>query len=351
MADMAEEYKYKKLVEDTHKIKQAHGSIADALKQTFSQRFDKFGRVLTDICHYTGLIEIGGGKALALRVDGVGPKTLIAQAMKKYDTIGIDCVAANVNDLVCMGAEPVTLVDYLSLEKADEKIISEIMKGLTKAAKEAGVAVVGGDTAVLPDTVKGFNLAAMSIGVVYRDKIMTNEKIRPGNIIIGLESPSINTEGISLAKKVLLQRYDIGTHVKELDCSVGEELLKPAKIYVKPVLEILQNCKINGLAHINTGGLSKLVKLAEKANVGLEIKLPKPVKPVFKLVQHHGLLSDGDMFKAFNMGIGFIIIVSGEDPEDYERVADVLKKYGIKHEVIGKVTEMQKVVVNGVELT
>jgi phosphoribosylformylglycinamidine cyclo-ligase len=347
MAEMADEYGCRKMAEEN---KELHGPMAEYLKQTFSQRFDKFGRVLTDVCHYTGLVEIGGGKALALRVEGAGPKTLIAQAMKKYDTIGIDCVAANVNDLICMGAEPITLVNYLSLEKADQKIIGEIMKGLAAAAREAGAALLGGETVVMPETVRGFNLAAMSMGLVYKDKIVKNDKIRPGDILIGLESPCLNTDGIPIAKKVLLQRYSIGTHVKELDCSVGEELLKPAAIYVKPVLEIMQSCKVNGMTHLNTGGLSKLVKLAEKANVGFEIKLPKPVKPVFRLVQSHGLLSDKYMFNTFNMGLGFIIIVPGEDPEDYERVADVLKKYGIKHGVIGKVTELQKVLVNGVEV-
>jgi len=347
---MADEFTYAKAGVDIEKVKQSHGEMAEIFKQTFSQRLDKFGRVLSEIGHYAGLIDIGGGKTLAIHVDGVGTKTLIAQAMRKYDTIGFDCVAMNVNDLICMGAEPVSMVDYLAVEKTDEKMISEIAKGLAKAAKEAGVAVVGGETAIMPDVVKGFDLAAMSLGMVYKDRIITGEKMIPGDIVIGLESSGVHSNGLSLARKVLLQRHDIGTYVKELDCSVGEELLKPTRIYVKPVLEILQNCKVHGLAHITGGAFSKLARIGNKAGVGFDIKLPKPTKPVFKLIQHYGLLSDREMFRTFNMGVGFIIVAPGEEPEDYERIADVLKKHNVPHSVIGKVTKVQKIIVNGVDV-
>jgi phosphoribosylformylglycinamidine cyclo-ligase len=347
---MADEFTYAKAGVDIEKVKQSHSNMAEIFKQTFSHRSDKFGRVLTDIGHYAGMIDIGGGKVLAVHVDGVGTKTLIAQAMRKYDTIGIDCVAMNVNDLICVGAEPTTLVDYIALENTDERIISEIANGLAKAAKEAGVAIVGGETAIMPDVVKGFDLAAMSIGMVYRDRIVTGDKMVAGDIVIGLESSGVHSNGMSLARKLLLGRFDIGTYVKELDCSVGEELLKPTRIYVKPVLEVLQNCKVHGLAHITGGAFSKLARIGSKAGVGFDIKLPKP-KPVFKMIQKFGLLSDREMFRTFNMGVGFVIVVPGEDPEDYERVADILKKYKMPHSVIGKVTQVRKILVNGVEVT
>lgn len=344
------EFTYANAGVDIEKVKQSHSKMAEIFKQTFSQRFNKFGRVVSEIGHYAGLIDIGGGKTLAIHVDGVGTKTLIAQAMRKYDTVGIDCVAMNVNDIICLGAEPTTLVDYIALEKADNAITSEIAKGLAKAAREAGVAVVGGETAIMPDVVKGFDLAAMSIGVVYKDRIVTGAKMVPGDIVVGLESSGIHSNGMSLARKLLLSRFDIGTYVKELDCSVGEELLRPTRIYVKPVLEVLQSCKVHGLAHITGGAFSKLRRIADKANVGFEIKLPRPTKPVFKMIQKFGLLSDREMFRTFNMGVGFIIVVPGEDPEDYERVADVLKKYKMPHAVIGKVTQVRKILVNGVEV-
>jgi phosphoribosylformylglycinamidine cyclo-ligase len=236
------EFTYADAGVDIEKVRKSHARMAEIFKQTFSQRFEKFGRVVSDIGHYAGLIDIGGGKVIAIHVDGVGTKTLIAQAMRKYDTVGIDCVAMNVNDLICMGAEPVSLVDYIALEKADDTIVAEIAKGLAKAAKEAGVAIVGGETAIMPDVVKGFDLAAMSLGVAYKDRIVTGAKMVPGDIVIGLESSGIHSNGLSLARKLLLGRFDIGTHVKELDCTAGEELLRPTRIYVKPVLEVLQNC-------------------------------------------------------------------------------------------------------------
>jgi phosphoribosylformylglycinamidine cyclo-ligase len=343
------EFTYADAGVDIEKVKRSHARMAEIFKQTFSQRFEKFGRVVSDIGHYAGLIDIGGGKVLAIHVDGVGTKTLIAHAMRKYDTVGIDCVAMNVNDLICMGAEPVSLVDYIALEKADDAILAEIAKGLAKAAREAGVAIVGGETAIMPDVVKGFDLAAMSLGVAYKDRIVTGAKMAPGDIVIGLESSGLHSNGISLARKLLLGRFDIGTYVKELDCTPGEELLKPTRIYVKPVLEILQNCKVHGLAHITGGAFSKLVRIANKANVGFELKLPK-TKPVFKLIQKFGLLSDREMYRTFNMGVGFVIVVPGEDPEDYERVADVLKKHKMPHAVIGEVTKVRKILVNGVDV-
>ncbi len=344
------EFTYANAGVDIEKVKHAHSSMAELFRQTFSNRFDKFGRVMSEIGHYAGMIDIGGGRLLAIHVDGVGTKTLVAHAMRKYDTIGIDCVAMNVNDLICMGAEPTTLVDYIALEKTDERVISEIAKGLAKAAKEAGIAIVGGETAIMPDVVKGFDLAATSLGVVYRDRVVTGENMVPGDIVIGLESSGIHSNGLSLARKLLLSRFDIGTYVKELDCTAGEELLKPTRIYVKPVLEVLQNCKVHGLAHITGGAFSKLARIGNKANVGFDIKLPKPTKPVFKMLQKFGTLSDREMFRTFNMGVGFIIVVPGEEPEDYERVADVLKKHKMPHAVIGKVTQVRKILVNGVDV-
>jgi phosphoribosylformylglycinamidine cyclo-ligase len=343
------EFTYADAGVDIEKVKKSHARMAEIFRQTFSQRFDKFGRVVSEIGHYAGLIDIGGGKVIAIHVDGVGTKTLIAQAMRKYDTVGIDCVAMNVNDLICMGAEPVSLVDYIALERADDTIVAEIAKGLAKAAKEAGVAIVGGETAIMPDVVKGFDLAAMSLGVAYKDRIVTGAKMVPGDIVIGLESSGIHSNGLSLARKLLLGRFDIGTHVKELDCTAGEELLRPTRIYVKPVLDVLQNRKVHGLAHITGGGFSKLGRIADKAEVGFELKLPKS-KPVFRMIQKFGLLSDREMFRTFNMGVGFIIVVPADEPEDYERVADILKKHKMPHAVIGKVTKVRKILVNGVDV-
>lgn len=345
----SKEFTYAKAGVDIEKVKNSHTAMAGVFRQTFSNRSGKFGGVIGEIGHYAGLIDIGNGRVMTVHVDGVGTKTLIAQAMRKYDTIGIDCVAMNVNDLICMGAEPTTLVDYIALEKADENILAQISKGLAAAAREAGIAIVGGETAIMPDVVKGFDLAAMSLGVAYRDKIVTGQKLEAGDVVIGLESSGIHSNGLSLARKLLLGRFDINTYVKELDSTPGEELLKPTRIYVKPVLDVLHNCKVHGLAHITGGAFSKLARIGGKAGVGFDIKLPKP-KQVFKMIQKFGTLSDREMFRTFNMGIGFIIVVSGENPEDYERVADVLNRHKIPYHKLGTVTKVSKILVNGVDV-
>jgi phosphoribosylformylglycinamidine cyclo-ligase len=317
----------------------------EILKQTISKSGWKFG--FSEFCPQTGFFEMGG-KLFAIRVDSAGSKTSIGCMLRKYETIGMECLALGVNHLISMGFTPTHIFYSLGIEKEDERIVTEVLKGLTKNAREANVSICGGEIFVEHETIKGFHFSVITLGNAYKDRIIKNDAIRADDIIIGLESSGLQNEGISIAKKVLLQRYDIGTHVKELDCYVGEELLKPTFLYAKPVLEIIENCKIHGMAFIDT--IYKLKSIGEKAHVGFDIKLPKPIKPIFRLVQHHGILSDREMFKNFNMGIGFVIIVPGEDPEYYERVADILKKYGIKHHILGKVTRIQKFLIDGVEM-
>ncbi|MCX6821589.1 MAG: phosphoribosylformylglycinamidine cyclo-ligase, partial [Candidatus Aenigmarchaeota archaeon] len=203
---MKKEFTYAKSGVDISKVKKLHKSMAESLKETFSLRDGKFGKVLTEIGHYAGLIDIGNNKVLALHTDGVGTKVLICQMLDKYDQIGIDAVAMSVNDIICLGAEPVALVDYLAIEEPNDEMINEIMKGLVEGAKQADIAIVGGETAVMKDVItgikgRGFDLAAMCVGIVDKDKIITGEKIISGDIIIGLESSGIHSNGLTLARK------------------------------------------------------------------------------------------------------------------------------------------------------
>jgi len=342
-----EEFTYAKAGVDIKKIKDAHKKIAEMLKETFSSRKGKFGKALSEIGHYAGLIDMGD-KVLALHVDGVGTKTLIAEEMKKYDTVGIDCVAMCVNDLICMGAEPVSLVDYLAMEKTDENKIEEIIKGLVAGAKEAGVSIVGGETAIMPDVVKGFDLSAMSIGVVEKGKVITGEKMRVGDIVIGLESSGIHSNGLTLARKVLLSKYKVTDNIPELKRTLGEELLEPTRIYVKAILEILKKCEVHGLANITGGSFSKLMRIGKKAAVGFNLdNLPEP-HPIFKLIQKEGRITDKEMYRTFNMGIGFCIC----SPEsELKKISDVCSKNGIKSQVVGKVIDKPVVLVKGIDVS
>ena len=329
---MNEEFTYAKAGVDISKIKKAHKSIAELLKETFSSRDGKFGKVLTEIGHYAGLIDIGDNKTLALHVDGVGTKVLIAQTLNKYDTVGIDCVAMCVNDIICMGAEPVALVDYLAIEEPNDEMINEITKGLVEGAKQADTAIVGGETAVMKDVVigkekKGFDLAAMCVGVVDKNKIITGEKMRVNDVVIGLESSGIHSKGLTLARKVLPQEH-------------YEELLKPTLIYVKPALEIVKNCEVHGLANITGGAFSKLMRIGDKAGVGFLLDEVPELPEIFKLIQKEGNISDRELYRTFNCGIGFCVIV----PEnETEKVIDICKKHEINARKIGKVVEEKDV--------
>jgi len=328
---MKKEFTYAKSGVDISKIKKLHKSIAESLKETFPSRIGKFGEVLTEIGHYAGLIDIGD-KALALHVDGVGTKVMLAQMLNKYDTIGIDCVAMCVNDIICIGAEPVSLVDYIAVEEPNDQMISEIMKGLIEGAKQAKIAIVGGETAVMKDVItgikgKGFDLAAMCVGVVEKDKIINGENIRLGDVIIGLESSGIHSNGLTLARKVLPKKY-------------YKELLKPTTIYVNPILEIIKNCDVHGLANITGGAFSKLMRIGEKSGVGFLLDDMHELPEIFKLIQKLGKISDREMHRTFNCGIGFCII----SPEkEYEKINQICKKYGIKTRKIGKIVKEKDV--------
>lgn len=332
---------YAKAGVDVKKGMRVHARIGDYIKKSFKLREKKFGSVALGFGHYAGLIEMGGGKLLALHSDGVGTKVLVAQRLRKYDTIGIDCVAMNVNDLICMGAEPVALVVYLAVQQLDETMVAEVTKGLVKGAEAAGVAIVGGETAVMPDVIRGevkgrgFDLAAMSAGVVDKEKVVTGERMRVGDVVVGLESNGIHSNGLTLARKVLLKR---SAQIRRAEgmASIEEELLKPTKIYVREVLDCLKEVDVHGMAHVTGGGFSKLQRIAKIGGVGF--CLDSMVKPqrIFELIKKYGKVPDKEMYRTFNMGVGFCIIV---DSKDADRIIDISLAHGTKASKIGKIVE------------
>ncbi len=341
-------WSYSKAGVDLDKIKRAHKAIASLIESTYKFREGLFGRIIKGAGHYAALIDIGGGKALALHADGVGTKVLVAQLMGKYDTVGIDCVAMNVNDLICVGAEPIALIDYLAMERSDEEMAAEIIKGLAKGAEMAGIAIIGGETAVMPDVIKGavegkgFDLAGLSIGVVDLDKLILGDEIQPRDIIIGVSSSGIHSNGLTLARRVLLEHggFTVQSYVDELGCTVGEELLKPTLIYVKPILEILKkNIEIHGLAHITGGSFTKLMRLAPP---GLGFKLdnmPEP-HPIFKLIQRLGGISNWEMYRTFNMGVGFCVIAPSHEADN---IVKTFESHGYEAQQIGMVIDKPRV--------
>lgn len=313
--------------------------LASKLKSTLECR-----DIITDSGHYAALVKLGD-KAIAMSTDGVGSKILIAEMMNKYDTVGIDCIAMVVNDILCVGAEPIALVDYLAVEKPDPQRASEIAEGLVKGALESNIAIVGGETASLPGIIKDFDLAGTGIGFVDNDKIITGENIKPGNVLIGIKSNGIHSNGYSLARKALFDdaSYTVNDKMPNRNTTIGEELIRPTELYVKPIVALFKKeCNINGLAHITGGGFTNLRRL--KKGVGYQINNLPEVPEIFKLI-HKQNVDIKEMYKVFNMGVGFVVIV---DENEADEIISTLKEY-CQCQIIGKVIDDEKIVVNAFE--
>lgn len=252
--------------------------------------------------HFTGLVNLGN-YYLAINTDGVGSKVIIANQLRKWDTIGIDCIAMNVNDTICVGAEPIAFVDYLAISEYDEEMAEQIGKGLNEGAKLANVNIVGGETATLPDIINGLDLSGTSIGLVRKDRLITGREIKNGDLIIGIPSSGIHSNGLTLARKVL------DLEEKFEDHTVGEELLKPTRIYVREVLRVLERCRVHGLAHITGGGVTNLLRLKRMKYI-----IEEPLEPhkIFKLIMEFANVDYQEMYRTYNMGMGFAIIAPEE---------------------------------------
>jgi phosphoribosylformylglycinamidine cyclo-ligase len=284
---------------------------------------------------FAGLIEVPFDEQylLAISTDGVGSKIIVAAKMNKWDTIGIDCIAMNVNDVYCVGAKPIGFVDYLAIEKPDERIAAGIGKGLEEGVRIAGIHVVGGETAVLPEVVNGVDLSGTCVGYVRKDRVIRGEKIEVGDLILGIESSGIHSNGLTLARKVIeeagLSYGKPFTYNQKR--SIGEELLMPTRIYTE-VLELMGRCEVHGLAHITGSGLLKLRRITD---LGFNIFDPIEPNDIFKFIQEKGNITDEEMYKTFNMGMGFVVIIQ----ESEEKEAKSMVKGG---KIVGVVVEKEK---------
>jgi phosphoribosylformylglycinamidine cyclo-ligase len=261
--------------------------------------------------HYANVIRIDDRIGVALSTDGVGTKLVVAEQLGRWDTVGIDCVAMNVNDVVCVGAEPLAMVDYLAVERADSEIAGAIGVGLARGAELAGIEIVGGELAQLGELINGLDLAGACFGVVDLDSLITGAEIEAGDAVIGLPSSGLHSNGYTLARSAL---EGIPLDDDRLGRPLGDVLLEPTEIYVKPVVELLRSeVGVRGLAHITSGGLDNLLRL--EAEVGYEIDDPLPVPPIFTLIQELGDVSDDEMHEVFNMGCGFCVVVAARHEE------------------------------------
>ncbi len=314
---------YKQSGVDTAEADAGLSHIIARVQRTWPQA--GLGRVVLPIGYFANVIELDG-IGLALCTDGVGSKTIIADMMRKYDTIGIDCVAMNVNDMICVGAKPLSLVDYIAVSQTDAAMLDAIGAGLCRGAEMAGVSISGGETAQLKDVVTGFDLVGMAVGRVDLDKVIDGSRVREGDIVIGVRSNGIHSNGLSLARRAFFQdrRCSIDHRFDELSGTLGEELLRPTHIYVPEALEILREVRgLNALANITGDGLLNLLRVA--AAVGFVIDRPLEPHPLFALIQRHAGVEDSEMYEIFNMGTGFCYVV---DPSDADLTLSILARHG-----------------------
>jgi len=278
--------------------------------------------VLTDIGGFGGLFALGryNEPVLVSGTDGVGTKLKIAFCMDKHDTVGIDCVAMCVNDIVCSGAEPLFFLDYIAVGKNRPQKVAQIVKGVADGCVMAGCALIGGETAEMPGfyTEDEYDIAGFAVGVVEKSKIIDGSGIKEGDRLIGLTSSGVHSNGYSLVRKILNPNdRKLKEFIESLGCTLGEELLKPTKIYVKTVLDLIRKFKIKGISHITGGGF--IENIPRMLPEGLRVKISKgtwPILPIFDLLQNVGNIPEKDMYNTFNMGIGMVIAVDSDAAEE-----------------------------------
>jgi phosphoribosylformylglycinamidine cyclo-ligase len=335
---------YKSAGVDIDAGNEAVDRIKDGVKSTFTSN------VLTGLGSFGSLYDLKpilenyNHPVMVQSIDGVGTKTIIARKMEKFDTIGIDLLSAAANDILVMGARPLTFLDYIANDKLKPEIVEEIVSGMVKACKETGVSLVGGETAEMPDTyLPGeHDLVGIITGVVEKEKIITGENIKPSDMVLGLPSNGLHTNGYSFARKLFFEigGYDVNDMIPELDKSVGLTLLEPHINYTNHVFSILdKGLDVKGIAHITGGGLVENIPRILPNGCGVEIqKRSWPSLPVFDVMQSIGDVDEDEMFRAFNMGIGMIFIV---DSTDVNSVKDALKDLTKVYE-IGSVVSGEK---------
>jgi phosphoribosylformylglycinamidine cyclo-ligase len=290
--------------------------------------------------HYAAVLEIAPNLGLALSTDGVGSKVIVAEQTGRFDTVGIDCIAMNVNDIVCVGAEPIAVLDYLAVERADPGMLRELAVGLKAGAEAAGVEIPGGELAQLPELIRGhpspsgFDLNGACVGVVALDALVTGSAAAPGDALIGLPSSGVHSNGLTLARRALAS-FGLDDRPPELGgASIADALLEPTVIYVRAVLDVLRSgVPVHGLAHITGDGLRNLLRL--HAPVGYEVADPLPVPPVFGLVARSGGIDDAEMHDVFNMGCGFVCVVPADRAAD---AVAILERHHPGTRPIGRVT-------------
>ena len=306
--------------------------------------------VLTGLGGFGGLLELdltGIEKpVLVSGTDGVGTKLKLAFLQDKHDTVGIDCVAMCVNDIICCGAKPLFFLDYVAVGKNVPEKVATIVSGVAEGCVQAGCALVGGETAEMPGfyPVDEYDLAGFSVGVVDKSKILDKETQQPGDVLIALPSSGVHSNGFSLVRKIFnVESADLTAYVEDLGCSLGEALLTPTKIYVKPMLALFDKVKVKSVSHVTGGGFYENIPRSLKDGLSAKIALDDVrVLPIFKLIERVGKVPQRDMFNTFNMGVGMVACVAKEDAQ---LALDTLHAAGEDAYILGELVESDEGVI------
>ena len=300
--------------------------------------------VVSDLGGFGGMFQpnLTGIKTpvLVSGTDGVGTKLRIAFLMNKHDTIGIDCVAMCANDVACSGAKPLFFLDYLAVGKNVPERVASIVSGVAEGCVQAGCALIGGETAEMPGfyPVDEYDLAGFCVGIGDKDKLLDNSKVKPGDVLVGIESSGVHSNGFSLVRKIFnISEERVNMYIDDLSKTLGEELLTPTKIYVKTLLKLMENVDVHGISHITGGGFYENIPRSIPDGLGAEIERKKVrVLPVFGLIAEKGGISERDMFNTYNMGVGMSVVVAAEDQS---RALQILSARGVDAYPVGRVVE------------
>ena len=340
---------YKDAGVDLEVYQQSMARLPGLMHRTFSPRVMKLDG------GFAGLFQLDAGKGWAKRnykdpvlvsgTDGVGTKLKIAKLMKRHDTVGIDLVAMCVNDVICCGAEPLFFLDYVAMSHDDPDTLEQIVTGISEGCSQAQCALLGGETAIMPDLYKkgDYDLAGFHVGVVEKRRLIDGTKIKPGDVVLGLASTGVHSNGFSLVRKIVFEKagLKIRSHIKALDMTVGELLLTPTRIYVPVLNQVLQNTRlasaVHGLAHITGGGMAENIERVLPKNVDVKLDGKSwEIPPVFPWLKSLGKVSPAEMYRVFNMGIGMAVIVK---PASAKRIQKIATEAGIANWQIGEVLE------------
>jgi phosphoribosylformylglycinamidine cyclo-ligase len=338
---------------DTMGVEGSLKQLGEIIRSTFG--YNQAAPMLP-LGYFANVLRLSDDVGIAIATDGVGTKILIAQQMDRYDTVGIDCVAMNANDIVCVGARPISMVDYIAVQKLDDRQLGELATGLREGARQAGINIPGGEIAQVREMIHGtrdglgFDLVGSGIGVVHPDRLIIGREVRAGDVVVGLASSGIHSNGFTLARHALIAKGGLAVSdpLPEVGRSVGEELLEPTRMYVRAAVEMMdRGLAVRSFSHITGDGLMNLARI--DAEMGFVIDRPLAVPAVFEAIRRRGEVDLAEMYTVFNMGIGFCIVVA---PGDADEVLEIARRHEHEAAVIGHAVAdaRRRVWLPGVEL-